>query len=163
MRRYGQACLEPEAIEAYFLDLYQRRGKAELDRPGVLNLIHDKGPTLDFPFQTIARDFQLIGKTMRPVIVANDEESRRWLAELEDRGSRQPLRTVARKLQRYTVGLTKQDYRSLKSANVVQIIREEAFGDQFVKLTNMSLYRADVGLDCSDPHFTEPGSMIIGP
>lgn len=163
LRRFGQRCLDPEAIEAYFFDLYQRRGKADLDRPGVLNLIHDKGPTLDFPFETIARDVRLINKIMRPIIVANDEESLRWLAELENRNSGEPLRKIARKLQRYTVGLTKRDYDSLVKAGVVEAIRQELFGDQFVKLTNMDLYRPDVGLDCSNPHFATPESMIVGP
>jgi hypothetical protein len=100
---------------------------------------------------------------MRPIIVANDDESRRWLAELEDRGSTEPLRTIARKLQRYTVGLAKRDYDALHQAHVVEVIREETFGDQFVKLkqTTMSLYRPDVGLDCSDPYFIEAGTLVV--
>lgn len=161
LRRYGQACLNPEAIEAYFFDLYRQRGRAELDRPGVLNLLHDKGPTLDFPFETIARDVRLIDQIMRPIIIVNDDESRRWLAELEDRDSKEPLRTIARKLQRYTVGLTNRDYDSLQKARVTEAIREETFGDQFVKLTNMSLYRSDVGLDCSDPYFMDAGKLVV--
>lgn len=163
LQKFGQNCLNPEAIMEYFQTLYWKRGEADLDRPGVLNLLHDHGPTLDFPFETIAREVRLINKLTRPIIVANDDESRCWLAKLEDRGSKEPLRTVARKLQRYAVGLTQRDYDSLVKAGVVAAIREETLGDQFVELTNMSLYKPDVGLDCSDPLFATPESMIIGP
>lgn len=163
LRRFGQGCLEPAAIEAYFYDLYHERGRPELDRPGVLNACYDNGPTLNFPFETIARDMRLIESATRPIIVANDDESRRWLAELKDRNSEEPLRNIARRLQRYTVGVRQREFKELMDARVIETIRGDIFGDQFVELTNMCLYRDDVGLDCSDPHFAAPESMIIGP
>ena len=150
LRCFGQASLEPKAIEDYFHRLYHDLGKSELDRPGVLNMIHDKGPTLDFPFETIAREVRLIDNITRPIIVANDDESRPSLAELKNPDSKLPLRDVLRRLQRYTVGLTTRDFAEPIKAGAVDTIRPGEFGDQFIELTNMDLYRSDVGLDCSN-------------
>lgn len=161
LRRFGQSSLEPKAIEQYFHKLYHDFGKCELDRHGVLDMIHDKGASLDFPFETIGRDFRLIDNITRPVIVANDDESRRWLAELKDWDSKLPLRDILRRLQRYTVGLTTRDFAELLTARVVRAVRPEVFGDQFMELINMDLYRPVVGLDCSNPYLIEAGRLSV--
>lgn len=161
LRRFGQEVLEPLAIAEYFQELYWKRGAGDLDHHGVLFAIAGKAATLDFPFATIAQDVRLIDSLMRPVIVANDGESRAWLAELRNPYSHAPLRDVARKLQRYAVGVTPKDLERLTKAYAVEAVRPDAFGDQFIALVNMDLYRPDIGLDCADPYFIDAGNLVV--
>ena len=161
VRHHAGDPFAPDAMRSYFRSLYDRFGKAELDRPGVIRLCEAAAEDHDYPFADIAEAVRLIDSVMKPVIVANDVESARWLAELEDPASPEPLRTITRKLQRYTVGLPERDRGALLAARAARTVRPDAFADQFVALDNPHLYRPDVGLDASDPYFAEASALIF--
>ena len=161
LRRFGPACLDPAAIDAYFAELYWKRGMDELDKPGVLRQCAAAARSLDFPFESIAESIRLIDSAMQPIIVADDDESRRWLDMLKDSRCTESLRTITRGLQRYTVGLPRQDMARLRDARAASAIREEVFGDQFIELTNLHIYQPDVGLDCADPYFMAARDLVV--
>jgi CRISPR-associated endonuclease/helicase Cas3 len=140
----------PEAIEAYYRHLYHRRGLGELDRPGVIETCRQKERTLAFPFEQIAKDMRFIEDLMTPIIVPIDPTAEESLKALEhaDRPGRH-----ARRLQRYTVGLPPRALSALIAAQAARVVREDAFGEQFVALADLSLYRGDVGLTWDDPTF----------
>lgn len=161
MQDHGERCIEPAAIEAYFSTLYWKRGAADLDRKGVLEACAAAAGDGDFPFETIAHAMRLIDDVMRPVIVADDEESRHWLAELRNPESPEKLGTIARKLQRYTVGIPEKNRAELLRLGTAECVRERVFGDQFVVLVILDQYKADIGFDLSDPTFMEAESLMV--
>ena len=128
----------------------------KLDAKGILRSLGERRSDLNFPFETIAREFRLIETPMVPVIVpygganGDDRRAERLLNELNwvERPSR-----VARKLQPYTVQIPPLARSALLSAGSVTVVREEQFGQQFIVLTNRDLYRTDVGLTWDDPSF----------
>lgn len=167
MRLHGERCLEPAAIQAYFQALYWtlggdgRDGPDDLDRFGVLKVCSAAAKTFDFPFATIAENMRFIDSVMRPIIVADDDESRHWLGELRNPHGEERLGLVARKLQRYTVGVPDRVRSGLLKDGALEILRQDTFGDQFVSLINLGLYKPDIGLDPSNPLFMEAAATII--
>ena len=161
MRRAGDDPFAPEPMKRYFESIYWRVGLETLDEPGVLKQCAAAEGDHDYPFETIAKGFRLIDSETKPVIVANDDESEQWLAELENPFSKQPLRTITRKLQRYTVGVPERDRGRLLAAGAAAVIRQDMFGDQFVALRHLHVYRPDVGLDASDPCFMEASDLVV--
>jgi CRISPR-associated endonuclease/helicase Cas3 len=161
LRRNPDDPLAPAAIEDYFRLLYWMKGFQDLDRHGVLTACENARRNLDFPFATIAQNMRLIDDIMRPIIVATNDEARHWLRELEDPYNKLPIGVIARKLQRYTIGIPERDERSLIAAKVTHYARRHMLGDQFLILDNLDLYKRDVGLDCSDPLFASAAAMIV--
>ena len=157
MRHHAQPQM-PAAIKAYYQHLYRRHGANELDRPGVLEVCRQKSKTLAFPFEQIAKDMRFIEDVMKPIIVPIDETARRALAALAhvDKPGRH-----ARVLQRYTVGIPPKALTLLIATSAARIVREDAFGAQFVELANMALYKPDIGLTWDDPTFIEAGKLIF--
>ncbi len=146
--------LAPAAIQAFFEMLYWRKTDAELDKGGVLRMCNDHKGDMDFPFETIAREMQFIDDSMVPVIVAREEATPGEVdALVRDLRFAQGVGSIARKLGRYTVGVPRAARSGMISAKVAEPIRPEEFGDQFVVLHNLELYRRDVGLDWNDPTF----------
>jgi hypothetical protein len=45
---------------------------------------------------------------------------------------------------------------------VAEVIRSEEFGDQFVVLHNLDLYKSDIGLVWDDMTFRNAEAMIMG-
>ena len=148
----------PSAIQAYYEMLYRRYGAKELDRSGVLETCKSKTKTLDFPFETIAQEMQFIEDVMKPIIVPVDGKAQAALAALAhvDKSGR-----IARELQRYTVGVPLGVLNALLSAGAARIVRQDAFGTQFVELINLDLYRDDVGLTWSDPSFMDAAKLVV--
>jgi CRISPR-associated endonuclease/helicase Cas3 len=117
---------------------------------------------MDFPFETIAREMRFIDDSMVPVIVAREEASPGEVdALVRDLRYAQGVGGIARKLGRYTVGVPRAARSGMISAKVAEVIRPEEFGDQFVVLHNLDLYRPDVGLDWSDPTFRSAEGLMI--
>jgi CRISPR-associated endonuclease/helicase Cas3 len=153
--------LSPAAIEAFFNMLYWRKTHDELDKGRVLRMCNDHKGDLDFPFETIAREMRFIDDAMLPVIVACEEEQPGQVAALvRDLRFAKSVGGIARKLGRYTVGVPRAARSAMVSAKVAETIRAEEFGDQFVVLHNLDLYRPDVGLDWSAPTFRSVESLM---
>ena len=76
MRRHNDP-LSLEAIKNYFQEVYWIK-EGELDANGILYKLYERGPSLNFPFETIAKRFRMIETDMVPVIIpyrgANDDD-----------------------------------------------------------------------------------------
>ncbi len=162
MRQHEDAA-SLDAIRSYFEQLYWVRGD-NLDAMGILPSLSERRSDLNFPFETIAREFKLIETPMVPVIVpydgvnGDDGRAERLLNELNwvERPG-----WVARKLQPYTVQIPPLARSALLSAGSVTVVREELFGQQFIVLTNRDLYRTDVGLTWDDPSFHKAENLVF--
>ena len=163
MRRHDDP-LSLEAISDYFDELYWMKGDNALDAKGILSLLNERRRDLDFPFETIDKEFQLIETPMVPVIIPyrgaddSDDTVQRALEELK--WTERPSR-IARRLQPYVVTVAPSVRASLLSTGAATIVRVGSFGTQFVVLGNVDLYRQDVGLTWDDPSFREAGKLVI--
>jgi CRISPR-associated endonuclease/helicase Cas3 len=151
--------LEPAAIESYFRRLYWGVGDERLDRHGIMTACHADRTGLNIPYERIARDVRLIEDSLLPVIVPDDETASKLVEALHhvDRPG-----GIARKLQPYSVGVPRDVRAHLIAAGAAAKVEDDRFGDQFVVLQNIDLYRPDTGLDWSDPTFLESTDLIVG-
>ena len=164
MRQYQNDPTSLEAIRGYFQRLYWSAGDSSLDAKDILRTHSERTTSLDFPFETIAKEFRLIETPMVPVIVpyrgaeGNDDTVERLVGELEwvERPGR-----IARQLQPYVVQVPRWARGSLLSTNAAMIVREADFDRQFVVLSNLELYRPDVGLTWDDPTCRTAEGLII--
>lgn len=154
MRRWPDDSMSLDAIRAYFQELYWSKGDAALDTKHILRQCAERRTTLDFPFETIAREFRLIEEVQVPVVVpwprtyGNDDTAARLLRELEHVS--RPGR-IARRLQPYVVQVPPARREALLTAGAARTVREQDFGRQFVVLANLDLYDEHVGLKWDDP------------
>ena len=153
----------PEAIEDYFHEVYKIRG-SELDAKNILGKLRERQVDMNFPFETVAKEFRMIETDMVPIIVrycgmdGSDSTVTRLLNELEhvDRPGR-----VARRLQPYTVQVPPQVRKTFLETDAAKIIREEDFDKQFVVLANSDIYFPDIGLTWEDPAYREASSLLV--
>ena len=162
MRAYEDP-LVPEAIRAYFRELYWTRGDDGLDTKGIMWLLNERGRTLEIPFETVARHFRLIETAMVPVIVTNplgraDDPAVRKLIDALEHAERPG--GIPRKLQPYTVQIPPHVRARLLAAGAARIVAEARFEQQFVVLTNTDIYAPDVGLYWDDPTFRRAEGLI---
>ncbi len=163
LKQHQDDPLAPPAMCAYFEMLYARKGKPELDRPGVLDLCADHASDMNFPFETIAAAMRFIEDAMVPVIVGKAEAVPGEVAKLvRDLTFAKGVGAIARKLGRYSVGVPRRARSAMLAAGVAERIRADEFGDQFVVLHNLDLYTAEVGLDWEDVTFRRTEAMILG-
>lgn len=154
MRRWPDDSMSLDAIRAYFQELYWSKGDAALDTKQILRQCAERRPTLDFPFETIAREFRLIEEVHVPVVTpwpgrdGRDDTAARLLRELEH--VTRPGR-IARGLQPYVVQIPPDRREALLAAGAARTVREKDFGRQFVVLANLDLYDEHVGLKWDDP------------
>lgn len=152
----------PPAMRAFFDMLYWRKGKAELDKAGVLEACADRKGDLNFPFATIAAAMRFIDDAMVPVIVAKEEAVAGEVEALvRDLRFAKGVGGIARKLGRYTVGVPRQVRAKMIANRVAEVIREAVFGDQFVVLVNLDLYTPEVGLDWEDVTFRRAEGLMV--
>lgn len=155
--RYRDDLLAPEAVRAYFHELYWQKGADELDAHDLLALL--KSCSQDsLPFETLAEKFRLIETRMRPVIVPWDEtaeDALRSLAFAKGCGA------IARALQPYIVQLPHQAYDALWKAHAIQPVAPDRYGEQFVQLVNPRLYDGRFGLHWDNPQFLEAEKTVI--
>ena len=153
-----------DAINDYFRKLYWLKGDEALDAKDILRLLRERGRSLDFPFETIAREFRLIETAMVPVIVpwcgtdGRDDTAQRLLDEL--RWVNRPGR-IARRLQPYVVQVPPQVRTALLTAGAAEVIRRNDFEHQFVKLVNMDLYGPETGLTWNEPEFRTAEGLLF--
>ena len=161
MRRHDDP-LSLEAINAYFREVYWMKGD-ELDAKGILWQIRERRESLDFPFESIARDVRLIETDMVPVIIpyrgkrGGDGTVDRLLEDLnwcEHPG------LIARRLQPYAVQIPPYARAGLIAAGAARIVRQADFAEQFVVLSNLDLYQPEVGLTWEDPTFRAAESLV---
>ena len=163
LRRHDDP-LSLEAIRDYFQELYWLKGEDALDAKHILRQLRERRRDLNFPFETIAKEFRLIETAMVPVIVpyrgedGADDTAERLLTELE--WVERPAR-IARRLQSYFVQIPPLARAALLSAGTARAVSGSVFDLQFVVLTNLDRYRADIGLTWDDPAFRDPEGLLF--
>jgi len=156
-RNHEGDLLSPEAIKAYFEDVYWRKGD-ELDAKKLLQTHCDHHAKLTFPFQTIASEYRIIENYMHPIIVPYDKESKNLIKKLH---YAEFVGSTARKLQSYLVQVPEQAFIALKSAGAIVPIQPEQFGEQFWELINRDLYSEEAGLNWDDPYFIDSEKSVM--
>ncbi len=156
VRNHEGDLLSPEAISAYFSDVYWRKGDG-LDAKKLLKTHRDHCEKLSFSFQDIAKEYRIIESEMRAIIIPYDEEAERCIDGLRHS---EFVGAAARKLQPYLVQVPEWVFKTLDTANAIVPIQRERFGDQFWELINDSLYCKSSGLNFDDPCFIEGEKLV---
>jgi CRISPR-associated endonuclease/helicase Cas3 len=151
MRKYEEL-LSIEAIEDYFNSIYWLKGDG-LDAKDILADLAEGMKTGDFPFRVIAGKFRIIEEFTDPVIIPFNDEAGKIINELKY--SEFPSHAV-RKAQRFTVQIHRKALAGLICAGSVEVVNE-----QYYVLTNMDLYKDDIGLFFDDPTFRTVEGLII--
>jgi CRISPR-associated endonuclease/helicase Cas3 len=95
-------------FERYF-ELYYSKLNT-LDKPGILELLRKDERSLQIQFRTAAEKFRLIDDQAQQTVIVRYGEAEKWLALLKSRG---PERWLMRKLQRYSVSVSKRLFQEL--------------------------------------------------
>lgn len=158
LRNHEGDLLAPEAIKAYFEDIYWRKDD-ELDAKKLLKTHRDHHAKLTFPFQTIASEYRIIESYMYPIIIVYDDKAEALIEKLR---YSEFVGSIARELQPYLVQVPAKVFEALKSPGIriIAPIQPEKFGDQFIELINMDLYSDKTGLNWDDPYFIDPERLI---
>jgi CRISPR-associated endonuclease/helicase Cas3 len=149
------------AVAAYFDQLFDRKGDETLDAKAILKACRDQLTSLNFPFATIAADFQMIDDHNLPVIIEWDAEARSAVEALRHLPSGFSPGGLARRLQPYTVGAPPKERAKLIAVRAAEVVAPDRYGDQFVVLTNRDLYRSDIGLSWDNPTWMESERMVV--
>lgn len=150
-RQHREDLLSPEAVRAYFQELYWQKGANELDGHGLMTLL--KRSHLDsLPLETVAAKFRMIDSAMHPVIIPWDDIAIEALKRLPHAAG---CGGIARQLQPYVVQLPGRAYDALWKARAIEPVAEERYGEQFMQLVNTRLYDERFGLHWDNPQFLD--------
>ncbi|PJK29230.1 CRISPR-associated endonuclease Cas3'' [Minwuia thermotolerans] len=160
LRRHKADPLGPDAIDDYFRQLYWLRELAGsgLDTARIIARCDTGARSLDFPFESIAKEFRIIESAMQPLIVPGDERACglvRRLAWSERPGG------IARKLQPYVVQLLPRQIAALMANGNILALNHEHLGNQYLKLSNMAAYDPECGLDLDHSGFRDANKLVI--
>ncbi len=142
--------LSLDAVRDYFGRLYWDRNQA-LDTAqvgnvtGIMAALENSGNQFDVPFADIAAAFRLIEDTTLPLIIRGGE----WgvpEALLGDLRFNPYGGSIARQLQPFQVQVRQWFRSELLRLGAAETWRGDAFGDQFVLLSNSNLYDSKAGL-----------------
>ena len=136
--------LSPEAMAAYFGEVFWRVGEGGLDREGIVGMFTAGRGGTDFAFRKAAEKFRMIESGMAPVIVLFDAFAKRKIRQL--RVPRIPSGALARALQPYVVQVPPRDRQRLLDAGRAVFEAPGLRADQFAVLTSPSLYDPETGL-----------------
>lgn len=160
-RNHAADLLAPDAIEAYFKELYWLVDQLGLDKHDLMGEF-DGVKQDGLPFETLAANFQMIETRMRPIIVSFDPKSggeskdvERLLKDLAFAPA------TARKLQPWLVQVPQYAYDALWRGNVITPIAQDKYGDQFVRLTNLHLYSHRFGLSWDQAQFRGGSGSVV--
>lgn len=157
-RLHASDILSLDAVETYFSHFYWKRSKANgLDKKCIIESANeDYNPNLNFPFESMAKDYCLIENNTTGIIIPC-ETNAELIEEL--RNGYYPDRLIIRKLQRYMVQLRKEVLADLINAGAI----EDMFGDySILLLSNTSLYDdKKIGLNTEQSYNYDVESLII--
>ncbi len=154
---FSDDLLSTQAVAAYFKDLYDLKGK-ELDYKQILQMHHNTGQSLDFPFQTIADKFHMIESHMQPLIIPFDNEAENLISSLHHADH---IGGLLRKLQPYAVQISEKALAALYKAGRIEPINEKNFGKQFYTLIGLDLYDDVAGLSWEDSVFIKAENSVF--
>lgn len=139
-----------EAVEDYFGEVYWRLGE-RLDGKKIVSRFSLSSRGTDFAFRSVAADFRMVESGMVPVIIADDDVSKKVVSELGVEAISSG--SLARRLQTYCVQVPVNARDLLIRNGHVTFVRPDLRGDQFAVLQTESLYRKDVGLLWEDADY----------
>ncbi len=113
----------PEAVEAYFNQVYGLRGKL-LDTKDILALTAEGIERLSIPFRKVEEEFRLIDDRMYDVAIACCPVARDWVRQIETFG---PSRERMRALGAYTAQVHPTHLRALQAAGAVRLLGEDTW------------------------------------
>lgn len=161
LRNHQGDLLAPEAVRAYFQELYWQQGNNALDVHDLLGLLRQSNAD-NLPFETLAAKYRMIETTMRPVIVPFDPQTGKEIPDVEKALSDLEYAAgAARRLQPYLVQVPQQAFNALRKAGAIQPVAPERYGEQFMQLMNADLYDAHFGLHWDDPAFRKAESLVM--
>jgi CRISPR-associated endonuclease/helicase Cas3 len=136
--------LSLEAIENYFQEVYWRMG----DRLDAKNICKRFSISLlsgtDFAYRSVADDFRMIESGMAPVIVPYDDIARKAVDKLGVEAISSGA--LARELQPYIVQTPPAARRLLIDNGYVAFASPKQRGEQFAVLSDMMMYKPEIGL-----------------
>src|SRR5262249_1215408 len=144
LRRHDRDPLGLDAIEDYFGELYWKKSQGREDgldastgwpdreRASVLEMLNVRAAECLLPLANVATTFRFSETAMEPVIIPDDEGSRRLLEEL---GKAERPGRLARKLQPYIVNVPRSVFQKLRAVGTVRPVQEDRFEDEFMALT----------------------------
>jgi CRISPR-associated endonuclease/helicase Cas3 len=168
----GRDPLSKEAVAAYFKELLWRKEIAQLDNvdvgerklKGIMKATSETAYGLNFCFADIAQAFNFIKDTMVPVIIpATAHAVAGAPAEVINalkHADKKFAGGIAKSLQRHIVQIPRSARRNMIDKGAV-VIREKDFGDQFVLLDNLHLYKDTFGLKWDDPTYRDIEGDIV--
>lgn len=127
----------PEAIEAYFHQLYFFKGEG-LDAKNIIGQMEDAVKNFSFPFASVAKQFRLIENDTKTILIDLEDEAEK-LAERIRRGEHS--RQLVRDAGQYCINLFQNDFDNLNGAGCL-----EALPLNFYKLRDPKLYTEEMGL-----------------
>lgn len=148
--RRHQDVLSPEAVEEYFRELYWTKGENGLDAYSILSTLAEDAAKGNFPFRDAAEKFRIIKDETASLIIPWGEEVEDIIRKLNY--ADYPA-LVSRRLQKFTVQVYPKTWAVLMPA--LECVR-----DHYYVLSNMDIYRDDVGLCPEDPSFHKIESLI---
>ncbi|MDD3287571.1 MAG: CRISPR-associated helicase Cas3' [Alphaproteobacteria bacterium] len=140
--------LSPEAIKAYFSEVFWRKGAEQLDNKGILKNFSVSAGRLLCDYKTIAKDFKMISSSLCPIII-NDNSSVQDILDRLNSEYASPGKAV-QELQSYMVQVPLKDFECLIKNGRIGFYRKDLWEDQFAVLTDPSLYKAETGLIWED-------------
>jgi CRISPR-associated endonuclease/helicase Cas3 len=154
----------PDAVLAFFAEVYFREREEGLDAKGILGDFRidrradmTKGLVSDFAYRTVADNFRMIESGLAPVIVAREAAARRIVGRLEH----MPAGAAARALQPFVVQVPPKARRRLLDAGRAYWAEPERFGEQFAVLCDDGLYKRLVGLLWEDAEYLRSEELVI--
>ncbi len=141
---YKDDLLSPQAMKAYFHEVFWRKGAEQLDEKKILDRFIITGGKPVFEFQSVAQDFRLIESDLMPIIIPDNPAVQAVLDRLNS--AEASAGKAARELQTFIVQVPPQAFNALRSNGRVTYHRPDLWGDQFAVLSDLSLYKPDTGL-----------------
>jgi len=139
----------PEAISAYFSQLYKYEGNG-LDIKNIVESFEDGYKNhYSFPFAEIASSFRLIENDTYSIIIPDTEEACELVSRLR-KGERS--RNLLRLIQQYTVNVYRCNYEALHGTGSIEVL-----DDELAVLIDMDKYDINSGLDAN----TDSGQGIF--
>ncbi|MDR1204360.1 MAG: CRISPR-associated helicase Cas3' [Peptococcaceae bacterium] len=105
----------PDAIKAYFEQLFYNKGNESLDSKDVVSRFDAGLRSFSFPFRTVSKEFRIIEENTQIVFVPREAPE---LANRLRGGER--TRELFRELARYSVSLTEEDVSKLNEIGAVE-------------------------------------------
>ena len=126
----------PEAVNAYFTELYRLSGP-ELDAKQIVPMLEKTQNGL-YPFRAVSEEFHLIGNDTRQVLIPLGKEAEELASALR---YGECSRTLLRRAGRHAVSIYPDHFEALLCCGVLENLEEN-----LALLTDLSYYDRDTGL-----------------